>query len=234
LVPGTEPTPADAGAEHIYIGSDDAGDLATTAREVRSIFTLTNPLRRAGTRLTLYEEGVLAVAALRNGEPTGGRVLLDLRYLDSVPTIERVIAVRCLYTALGCGATAALAAFLLRFDALHTSAMAVLAATALIGLGALGLAVRSSHEKIEFCTRHGRATVLRLVATFGSMKKLRAFVPALSTAIEGTRELIADDPAAFLRAEMREHYRLRSEGALDNDACAAGTGRILAQFDAQL
>jgi hypothetical protein len=234
LVTATAPAPADAEAEHIYIASEEVGDPATTAREVRSTFTLTNPLRRAGTRLTLYEEGVLAVAALRNGVPSGGRVLLDLRYLDSVPTIERVIAVRCLYTALGCGATAALAAFLLRFEALHTSAMALLAATALIGLGALTLAVRSSHEKIEFCTRHGRATALRLVATFGSMKKLRAFVPALSKAIEEAGDLIGDDTAAYLRAEMREHYRLRSDGVLDNDACAAGTGRILAQFDAQL
>jgi hypothetical protein len=33
---------------------------------------------------------------------------------------------------------------------------------------------------------------------------------------------------------MREHYRLRGDRVLDNDACARGTGRILAQFDVQL
>ena len=42
------------------------------------------------------------------------------------------------------------------------------------------------------------------------------------------------DTAAYLRAEMREHYRLRGNGVLENDECARGTGRILAQFDIQL
>ena len=47
-------------------------------------------------------------------------------------------------------------------------------------------------------------------------------------------ERIGVDTAAYLRAEMREHYRLRGDGVLDNDACARGTGSILAQFDLQL
>jgi hypothetical protein len=33
-----------------------------------------------------------------------------------------------------------------------------------------------------------------------------------------------------LRAEMREHYRLRGDGILD-DECSEGTGRILVHFD---
>ena len=76
--------------------------------------------------------------------------------------------------------------------------------------------------------------MLELVANFGSIKKFRAFVPALSRAIEEAAERIGVDTAAFLRAEMREHYRLRGDGVLDNDECAKGTGRILAQFDVQL
>jgi hypothetical protein len=81
---------------------------------------------------------------------------------------------------------------------------------------------------------HGRVTVLRLVAQLGTIRKLRSFVPTLSGAIEEAAESIGSDTAAYLRAEMREHYRLRGDGVLDNDDCAAGTGRILAQFDVQL
>jgi len=38
----------------------------------------------------------------------------------------------------------------------------------------------------------------------------------------------------FLRAEMREHYRLRGDGVLSVGTCAECTGRILAHFDVQL
>ena len=86
----------------------------------------------------------------------------------------------------------------------------------------------------EFCTLHGRVPVLRLIANFGSMGNYRAFVPCSAHAIEEAAERIGTDTAAFLRAEMREHYRLRGDGVLGNDECAKGTGRILAQFDVQL
>jgi hypothetical protein len=76
--------------------------------------------------------------------------------------------------------------------------------------------------------------VLELIANFGAIKKYRALVPTLSQAIEEAAERIGSDTAAYLRAEMREHYRLRGAGVLDTDECAKGTGRILAQFDVQL
>jgi hypothetical protein len=76
--------------------------------------------------------------------------------------------------------------------------------------------------------------VLELIANFGALKKYRAIVPLLSHAIEEAAERIGVDTATYLRAEMREHYRLRGDGVLENDDCAKGTGRILAQFDVQL
>jgi hypothetical protein len=66
------------------------------------------------------------------------------------------------------------------------------------------------------------------------MRKFRAFVPVLSRAIEEAAERIGDDTSAYLRAEMREHYRLRGDGVLSNEACAESTGRILAQFDVRI
>jgi hypothetical protein len=232
------PAPAAAApsapAEHIFIGSDDlSADPATTARTPRDAVVLRNPIRHTGAELTLFDEGYLKVTALTKGN-ADAPFFLDLRFVDPVPKIERVIAMRWLAAAAGCGAMTALAAFLMRFDALYVPAACALGVAALATAGALYVGIYTSHERIEFCTLHGRASVLRLVANLGSIKKFRSFVPMLCRAIEEAAERIGADTAAYLRAEMREHYRLRGDGVLDNDECARGTGRILAQFDVQL
>jgi len=216
------------------MGSDDfAADPATVARTPGDTVVLRNPIRRSGAEITFYEEGYLKVTELERGNAEAP-FLLDLRFVDPVPKIERVIAMRWLTAAFGCGATAVLAAFLLRFDAFHTVAQVALALAAIATISALYVGVYSSHEKIEFCTLHGRAAVLKLVANLGSIKKFHSFVPMLCRAIDEAAERIGADTSAYLRAEMREHYRLRGDGVLDNDECARGTGRILAQFDVQL
>jgi hypothetical protein len=66
------------------------------------------------------------------------------------------------------------------------------------------------------------------------MRRFHKLVPRLIEAIADAAESMHDETAVYLRAEMREHYRLRGEGILSPDSCAAGTGRILAQFDVQL
>ena len=223
-----------ATGEHILIASDDfAADPATVARTPGDTVVLRNPIRRTGAELTFFNEGYLKVTELEKGNAEAP-FLLDLRFIDPVPKIERVIAMRWLTAAFGCGATAVLAAFLLRFDAFHTVALYALGVAALATVGALYVGVYSSHERIECCTLHGRAAVLQLIANLGSIKKFHSFVPMLCRAIEEAAERIGADTSAYLRAEMREHYRLRGEGVLDNDECARGTGRILAQFDVQL
>jgi hypothetical protein len=221
-------------SEHIYIGSDDfSADPAIVARTRRDEIVLRNAIRRTGAELTLYDEGYLKVKQLARGN-ADAPFFLDLRFIDPVPKIERVIAVRWLTAAFGCAAVAALAGFLTRFDALHTGAEWALGAALLATAAALYVGLYSTHETIEFHTVHGRAAVLRLVANFGSIRKFHALVPKLCQAIEEAAERIGADTAAYLRAEMREHYRLRGEGVLGNDECARGTGRILAQFDVQI
>ncbi len=221
-------------AEHIYIESEDlTSNPAAAARTLRETVVLRNPIRRTGAELALFDEGFLKITPLRNKDAEEP-FFLDLRFVDPIPTLERVIAVRWLTASLGCGAFMALAAFLMRFDALYLFAGVGLAVATLAAAVTLYVGLYLSHEKTEFCTLHGRATVLELIANFGSIKKFRAFVPTLSHAIEEAAERIGADTAAFLRAEMREHYRLRGDGVLDNDECAKGTGRILAQFDVQL
>lgn len=228
-----EPAPVSPG-EHIYIASEDlSSNPAEVARTLLETRVLKNPVRRTGVELTLYDEGYLRVAKLR-GRGTEQPYFLDLRFLDPVPRIERILAVRWLATALGCAATGALAAFLLRFDALAAAAAWGLGAAMLAAAVTLYIGVYASHETTEFFTLHGRIPVLTLVASLGSMKRFRAYVPMLSRSIEEAAKRLGTDTAAYLRAEMREHYRLRGDGVFDDRSCAGGTGRILAQFDVQL
>ena len=232
------PTPVDPVAalldgspsEHIYLGSEDAPPEPQAARTVRARQTLANRFGGTSVEITLYEEGLASVVTIRGAERAAA-YRLDLRYLDPVPSIARRTATRLIGAALGCAAGAGVLA-LSRLAVPHGWV-----ASALLAAGALALfaaALRRSYEKTQFVTIHGRAPVLTLVASFGAIKRFHAFVPILSRAIEEAADRSATDTSAYLRAEMREHYRLRSEGVLSDEACADGTGRILAQFDIQL
>ncbi len=224
----------DSPSEHIYIGSDELHPgPAATARTVRERVIVKNPVYRAATELTFYEEGFLKIKELRNGKRRDS-LRLDLRYLDPIPTIARVVAKRSIRVALGFTLAAALTGWLISFESIRAFAIPTFVACFVTALGAAIVALYRSYERTEFCTLHGRATVLRLTANLGSIKRFRAVVPVLSRAIEDCAEQIGDDTAAYLRGEMREHYRLRGDGALTHEACAASTGRILAQFDSQL
>jgi hypothetical protein len=228
------PVVDDSPSEHIYIGGDEfSGEPGTSARTLRETIAVANPVRHTGVALAFYDEGYVRITTSfkRNDDEP---FLLDLRFIDPIPRIERVVAARSLYTALGSAAVAGLAAFLLRFDALYVFVAPLLGAAVVAAAVALYTAIYRSYELIEYRTLHGRAVVLRLVANFGAMKKFRSLIPALSHSIEEATERIGADTSAYLRAEMREHYRLRGDGILDNDTCAAGTGRILAQFDVQI
>jgi hypothetical protein len=219
-----------AQAEHIFIASDEAPDPRSAGHTVRQRWRLANPLRRELTEVTLFDEGYLEVverARGRGGEP----FRLDLHYLDPIPSISRFIAKRAWWTTAGCAA-AAIAA--LALSSLGPLVVSFALAAGAAALGAAAIALHRSHEKTEFFTIHGRARVLVLRANFGAIKPMRTFVPELSRAIEEAAEKITDDTSAYLRAEMREHYRLRGDGVLSPETCAESTGRILAQFDVQL
>jgi hypothetical protein len=230
-----EPSAPDTSpSEHIYIGSDDLNpDPKIASRTVHGRVELRNALLRTSTEITLYEEGFLKIVPSAKGR-SGETFRLDLHYLDPVPRISRVFAKRSMLVALICTALAGVGGLLSLVDALRPFAAWVFWGGVAAAVGALVVVMYRSYEKIEFMTLHGRAPVLCLVASLGSIKRFHAFVPLLSRAIEEAAERIVDDTSAYLRAEMREHYRLRGDGVLSNEACAESTGRILAQFDIQL
>ena len=226
--------PALVASEHIFIGSDNLNpDPRRAGQTVRDHVELRNPLRRAGTKVIVFEEGFAQIVERGNGA-AGEPFRLDLHYLDPIPSITRVIAKRALRAALGCLLATIVALLLAQWPVLRAIAVPAALLCASGALVAAAIALYRSHERTDFHTIHGRACVLSLVANFGSIKRYRAFVPVLSRAIEESAETITSDTSAYLRAEMREHYRLRANGILSNDLCAESTGRILAQFDIQI
>ncbi|HYP89815.1 MAG TPA: hypothetical protein VEQ59_16720, partial [Polyangiaceae bacterium] len=92
--------PNTAVAEHILISSDEGSD-PSAAKTVRERWRLSNPLRRESTQITVFGEGYAEIkqAAARS---SAAPFRLDLRYLDPIPSITRVIATRAWWTAVGC------------------------------------------------------------------------------------------------------------------------------------
>jgi hypothetical protein len=217
--------------EHIYL-SDETADDEAAPKTVRETIELRDRLRGSDIQITLYEEGFLRLhETRRKGTRTHN---INLRYLDPVPTQHRHHAKRTLKVAAILAGIAALAALLSVFPSVATIAI-IAAATA--GGGALatfGLFVYLSHQTIVFRTMHGRAAALTLTAGLGHIRRLRSALSIIINAIGDAEDDIGEDTTVFLRAEMREHYRLRTDGVLSDEECSDSTGRILVHFDNEM
>jgi hypothetical protein len=208
----------------------EAGREAPT--EIRKEFRIEDRMRGRATTVRLYAEGWADVESERRGrEVRCDRI--DLRYLDPVPSKRRYRPVRLLKSAgilAGITGIAAVPA-VVGWIPLYSITIAVLGLTAT--LATLSVAFFMSHEKITFRTLHGRAEALRLSAGLGTIRRFHALLPEIVKAIAGAAESVHEETAVYLRAEMREHYRLRNDGILNVQECAASTDRILGKFDGQ-
>jgi hypothetical protein len=218
-------------AEHIYLSDETAGDGAKP-KTVREKIDFRDRLRGMDLRITLYDEGFLRLDETRGKRTRTHNV--NLRYLDPVPTVKRHYAKRTLKIAATLALVAGLAASLAAFPSVRS--IAILAAIAAGGaaLGAFLLFAYLSHEKTVFQTMHGRAAALTLTAGLGRIRRLRSLLPNIINAIGDAADDIGEDTTVFLRAEMREHYRLRTDGVLSEEECSDSTGRILVHFDDEM
>jgi hypothetical protein len=157
-----------------------------------------------------------------------------LRYLDPVPAQKRHYAKRTLKFAAVFAGIAALAGSLGVLPSIRSIAILVAVAAGAVALAAFFLFVYLSHEKTVFRTMHGRAAALTLTAGLGRIRRLRSLLPNIINAIGDAEDDIGEDTTVFLRAEMREHYRLRTDGVLSEEECSNSTGRILVHFDDEM
>jgi hypothetical protein len=197
--------------------------------EVIGDIEIRDRLRQRRTRVRIFLEGWADIEFERRGRTSAHRI--DLRFLDPVPATERCYPVRLLQTSgiLTAGTMAfAVPAW---FGWLSSYMLPATLACASLTAVTLLVAWYLSHEKIIFRTLHGRAAAIRLDAGLGTMRRFHRLVPKLIEAIADAAESMHEETAVYLRAEMREHYRLRGEGIISEEECAAATERILGEFD---
>jgi hypothetical protein len=220
----------DTGSEHISLGSEYGTDSSEQPQTVADEVEIRDWLRRRAIAITFYEQGFVKITETRGGKRQRSHCI-DLRFLDTVPSVVPYFPRRLVKAALGAAGVAALAGALAQFSQLSAFALPTAIAAASVAAFLLYLFVYLSHEKITFQTMHGRAQALWFKAGLGQIRKFRAILPQLVRAIEDAGESIGDDTIVYLRAEMREHYRLRGDGILTEEACSESTGRILTHFD---
>jgi hypothetical protein len=236
------PTVADfEGAEHCVLEDvtiqqpslDMSFRNGSDAREVAEEITIRDKLRGRQTFVRIFAEGWADIEVQRRAKATTHH-RIDLRYLDPVPKMRRYHPIRLLQAgAIGGGLTAlfSIPAIFGWFTGFSIPATVVLAT---VTFAILFVAFYLSHEKITFQTLHGRAQAIRFGAGLGTIRRFRKLVPQLVEAIADAAETVIDETAVYLRAEMREHYRLRNDGILSEAECAESTGRILGNFDGPL
>lgn len=231
-----------ADGEHLVLVDDDSEE-ATLAGALDSIeihgrtlkeeFAVEDPFRRRRIRFRLFREGWAEIETHRKGR-NFVRSTADMRYLDPVPSTTRYVPTHLLKVAGALGVLTGLSIVpaIIGWYPLYTVTAAILG---FLGTAAvIATALYQSHEKIVFNTLHGRAAAIRLEAGLGAIKRFHAILPNIVEAIADAAESVHDETAVYLRAEMREHYRLRKEGILSVEECATSTERILGEFDGPL
>jgi hypothetical protein len=235
------PTLADfANAEHFVLEdvtaahpmlAETLGGAVREAREISQEVVIRDRLRGRLTAVRIYAEGWMDVEEGRRGKrPRHYR--FDLRYLDPKPRVRWHRPARLLKAAGILGAVTAVFSLPALFGLLSRYTVPAATVAALATLGALFCAYYFTHEKIFFQTLKGRAAAIRLGAGLGTIRRFHRLVPKIASAIERAAASAGEETAVYLRAEMREHYRLRGEGILSDQECATSTGRILSRFDA--
>ena len=218
-------------SEHILLESaNPEPEPAARGGALRLRLTLNNRIRRLRTEVRLYEEGYLGICEQRAGygDP---ELRLALRHLDPSPALSRRVAKTALGVALSSIVLASLMAGLAYLSV--TPAITLSAAAAALLMAALAATVSAyrTEEQVQFFTRHGRIAVVKLVASYGCFRACRALVPQLVAAIREAASRAGGDRNGRLRAEVREHYRLRESGVLTADECMSAVQRILDRFD---
>jgi hypothetical protein len=220
----------DETTEHISLG-DDFAVLAGVEEpeQITERIEYTSRLRGMRTQLIFYAEGYLRVRQWRRKKKIRD-YMLSLRFLGTDTQTVRNIPMRVLHVA---GASAGFATFCGALAYLTPWKAGFAIAAGVGGITAMGAVLTFlylAQEKTRFATAAGRCGVLTLLGTFDTFKRCRSIVPEIVSAIEAAHVKNVQSRSDYLRQEMREHYRLREYGVIDQEICSEATRRLLAQF----
>ena len=220
-----------ASSEHILIEGDevDAEYVSPRNREAQQHFHIINRTHALQTEMILFEGGWVSLRQ-HSSRKSGVAQMINLQFVDPEPTVTRFFAKRTfLFSAsLAAAALACTVLALFSVQLVLTIPAALLFATG-AAIAFVACAYRTRKD-VVFHTRHGRAPVISLMGTLGCFGTLRTVVPKLVEEIRRADDA-ESDPRKLLRSEMREHYRLRECGVLDETMCTQSTQRILSFFE---
>ena len=223
-----------ADAEHILLESDErVVPTLATARRIHARLELRGGPWRRTTHLALIDGLYLAVRTVRAKSVTA-RYVVDLRFADPAPRLQRRIAWRSIAVGAACLALGI-------FGARDIAAATVPwwrhewfpATAALFGIAACALfaAFHLTTETLELFSAHGQARLVTHTGRVGTFRAFRKFLPRLEAHLRVAHGARRRSRALQLRDEMREHFRLRSAGALTETEYEAAKRRILATHD---
>jgi len=219
-------------AEEILIATDepDFHTPPSLSQQSRLRIELHNRAHARYTEVTLFEGDWLSIRH-HSRSKAGHAQLINLKFVDPTPNVQKYLAKKSLGLAAGF-ATLGIVNSLLALFSIWQNVTIVTAACAFVGmLVAFAVFMYRTQERFVFHTRNGRAPVILLLATLGSFRKCRRFIPQLSDAINDAQAHEKKIKEQLLREEMREHYRLTETGVLSKDVCSTSTQKILDQFD---
>ena len=188
---------------------------SSEAREIRDVVAIRDKLRGRRTVVRIYAEGWIDLEIERRGKPNSHH-RIDLSYLDPVPTMRRHQPIRLLRTAGFLGGLTSVCAIPAVIGWLSSITIPATIVGAVATLVAVLVAFYRSNEEIRFKTLHGRADAIRFYAGLGTIRQFRKLVPKLVDVIADAAESVHDETEIYLRAEMREHYRLKRDGILSD------------------
>jgi len=209
---------------------ESAAGTTSRPREVTARFVLRDALRGRSTSVSLYAEGWAYIETARR-KRKAARQRVNLGYLDPKPEIENHFPILLLKIAGALAGFAVLSAGAWWFDLWPTYTLQAAIVGTAMSISTLLLFLFRSHQKVVYRTLRGRAEALRLIVGVGLRHRLRKRLPAITAAIRAANAAVCEDTGEYLRAEMREHYRLLNDGTLTEHECSESTGRILARFD---
>ncbi len=214
--------------EHIYIG-DEFADQAGEPTTVRRREYLRNRVRRTITEITFYEEGFLKIRE-GNKKALLKEHVVELRFLDSEPVVNRRIAMPWFWSSLAMGTLAWLVSVVLPITDFAGYTLPVTVFFATITFMLLGLFVYRTEVTHQFRTASGRTGVVELTGSLGCMRRARAMSLLVRKAIGRATADSGVHDVRYLRAEMKAHYKLAETGVITREACSTGTALILRKF----
>jgi hypothetical protein len=218
--------------EHILLESSEPREVPElrTARRIHARALLRSRLRRHVAELVLLDLCYLSVRHQRR-RGSISRYVLDLRFVDPVPRLERHVPSRWI----GASAAGFALTFLVAWQVAHSpghwwehASLTACAGLFAASIGITFVAVWRTTETVALYSTHGRARLFEFTGGLGTFRGLRAFEPLLIAHLRHAVAARRRDFGDHLRDEMREHARLRDLGVLSGNEYEISKRRVLA------